>query len=195
MSGSLEVTPHRFVHLRLHSEYSVADSIIKVKPLIARARELGMAALALTDRANLFALVKFYQAALGAGIKPLVGVDLPLAGEPGERMRVTVLAMNQPGFRNLIALVSGAYVGCRERGKVTREQVHEALDMQSQRRVPLDLRARRPARAANFGKRPGRQFPRTEIHRYRCAHRLDGRAGRGDRRAEGEDAVDRVVAG
>ncbi len=112
-----------FVHLRLHSEFSLADSIIKVKPLIARAAELGMPALALTDRANLFALVKFYQASLAAGIKPLVGVDLPLVGEPGERFRLGVMAMNQTGFRNLIALVSGAYVGCSERGAVTREQL------------------------------------------------------------------------
>ncbi|MEQ8857858.1 MAG: DNA polymerase III subunit alpha [Pseudomonadales bacterium] len=112
-----------FVHLRLHSEFSLADSIIKIKPLIARAVELGMPALGLTDRANLFALVKFYQASLDAGIKPLVGVDLPLLGEPGERFRLSVMAMNQTGFRNLIALVSGAYVGCTERGAVTREQL------------------------------------------------------------------------
>jgi DNA polymerase-3 subunit alpha len=112
-----------FVHLRVHSEFSLADSIIKVKPLIARARELGMPALALTDRANLFALVKFYQASLDAGVKPLVGVDLQLLGEPGERHRLGLMAMNQTGYRNLIALVSGAYVGCDERGAVSREQL------------------------------------------------------------------------
>jgi len=117
-----------FVHLRVHSEYSLADSIIKVKPLIARARELGMPALALTDRANLFALVKFYQASLDAGVKPLVGVDLQLLGEPGERHRLGVMAMNQTGYRNLIALVSRAYVGCDERGAVSREQLFDHAD-------------------------------------------------------------------
>ncbi len=117
----------RFVHLRLHSEYSLADSIIKVKALVARAAELGMPALALTDRANLFALVKFYQAALAAGIKPLIGADLTVADGDDERFRVTVLAMDQTGFGNLIGLVSGAYVGTgAERGAVTREQVEAA---------------------------------------------------------------------
>ena len=118
----------QFVHLRLHSEYSLADSIVKVKALTARAAELGMPALALTDRANLFALVKFYQAALGAGIKPLIGADLQVLTEPGEHCRLTVLAMNQSGFRNLIALVSGAYVGCEERGSVTRAQLESLSD-------------------------------------------------------------------
>ncbi|MFW6094640.1 MAG: DNA polymerase III subunit alpha [Pseudomonadota bacterium] len=117
-----------FVHLRLHSEYSLADGIIKVNPLAARAAEQGMAALALTDRANLFALVKFYQATLAAGIKPLIGADLELRGEPGERYRLAVLAMNQAGYRNLIALVSAAYVDCPERGTITREELFERHD-------------------------------------------------------------------
>jgi DNA polymerase-3 subunit alpha len=128
--------PPGFVHLRLHSEYSLADSIVKVKALTARAAELRMPALALTDRANLFALVKFYQAALAAGIKPLIGADVSVVEEPGEHFRLTVLAASQAGYRNLIALVSQAYVGCgrgelasgerrspMERGAVTREQL------------------------------------------------------------------------
>lgn len=129
-TGSAAAAQPRFVHLRLHSEYSLADSIIKVKPLAARAAELGMPALALTDRANLFALVKFYQAAVGAGIKPLVGADLTLLDEAGERSRVAVLAMNEGGFRNLIALVSSAYVGCEDRGTVARARLlaqHQGL--------------------------------------------------------------------
>ena len=117
-----------FVHLRVHSEYSLADSIIKVKALAARAAQLHMPALALTDSANLFALVKFYQASLAAGIKPLVGVDLQLVEAPGQYHRVGLLAMNQAGFSNLIALVSAAYVGCAERGKISREQLAARSD-------------------------------------------------------------------
>ncbi|MEQ8483415.1 MAG: DNA polymerase III subunit alpha [Pseudomonadales bacterium] len=117
-----------FVHLRVHSEFSLADSIIKVKPLASRVAELGMPALALTDRANLFALVKFYQAALGAGVKPLVGVDMMVLGAPGERHRVGLLAMNAAGYRNLLALVSAAYVGSVERGCVSWAQLVEHAD-------------------------------------------------------------------
>jgi DNA polymerase III subunit alpha len=112
-----------FVHLRVHSEFSLADSIIKVKALAARGAELGMAALALTDRSNLFALVKFYQAALEAGVKPLVGVDVVVTGPASERHRIALLAMNACGYRNLLALVSGAYVGCTERGAVSWSQL------------------------------------------------------------------------
>jgi DNA polymerase III subunit alpha len=117
------VTEPSFVHLRVHSEYSIADSIIKVKALAKRAAELGMAALALTDRANLFALIKFYQAMLTAGVKPLIGADLQIVAAPGQYHRIGLLAMNQTGFRNLIALISDAYVGCIERGKITRDQL------------------------------------------------------------------------
>tara|TARA_Y100001933_G_scaffold82733_1_gene84206 strand:- start:487 stop:3972 length:3486 start_codon:yes stop_codon:yes gene_type:complete len=122
------VTAPRFVHLRVHSEYSLADSIVKVKPLVARARALDMPALALTDRANLFALVKYYRACLDAGIKPLVGVDLPVLTDSGERCRLGVMAMDDTGYRNLLTLVSGAYVGCVERGAVSREQLFERAD-------------------------------------------------------------------
>ena len=122
------MTAPRFVHLRVHSEYSLADSIVKVKPLVARARSLDMPALALTDRANLFALVKYYRTCLDAGIKPLVGVDLPVLTDSGERCRLGVMAMDDTGYRNLLTLVSGAYVGCVERGAVSREQLFERAD-------------------------------------------------------------------
>ncbi len=113
----------QFVHLRLHSEYSVADSIIKVKGLAARIAALGMPAVALTDRANLFALVKFYQACLEQGIKPLIGADLQVVTGAGELTRVGVLAMNQAGYRNLLGLVSDGFVGSQVRGAVSRAQL------------------------------------------------------------------------
>ena len=118
----------QFVHLRLHSEYSVADSIIKVKGLAARIAALGMPAVALTDRANLFALVKFYQACLEQGVKPLIGADLQVITGAGELTRVGVLAMNQAGYRNLLGLVSEGFVGSQVRGAVSRAQLFARAD-------------------------------------------------------------------
>ena len=69
----------RFVHLHLHSEYSLADSTIRIAELVDRCVRLGQPAVAVTDLNNLFALVKFYKAAEAAGIKPIIGADLLLA--------------------------------------------------------------------------------------------------------------------
>ncbi len=71
----------RFIHLRLHSEYSISDGIVRIDAAVAAAVADGMPALALTDLANVFGLVKFYQAARGAGIKPIVGCDLWITNE------------------------------------------------------------------------------------------------------------------
>ena len=65
----------RFVHLRLHSEYSVTDGIVRIDDAVATAAADGMPALAITDSGNLFGMVKFYKAARGSGVKPLVGAD------------------------------------------------------------------------------------------------------------------------
>ncbi|HBC57985.1 MAG TPA: hypothetical protein DCZ03_12530, partial [Gammaproteobacteria bacterium] len=65
-----------FVHLRVHTEYSMVDGLVRVKPLISKVAKLNMPAVAISDVNNLFALVKFYQAAQRAGIKPIVGADL-----------------------------------------------------------------------------------------------------------------------
>ncbi|MDE1888587.1 MAG: PHP domain-containing protein, partial [Gammaproteobacteria bacterium] len=67
-----------FVHLRLHSEYSLADSVIRIPELVEAVAAAGMPAVALTDQGNVFALVKFFRAAEAAGIKPLIGADLRL---------------------------------------------------------------------------------------------------------------------
>ena len=75
---------HGFVHLRLHTEYSLSDSVVRVPELVAAVAAAGMPAVAVTDQGNLFAMVKFYREALKAGVKPLVGVDL-LVHEEGER--------------------------------------------------------------------------------------------------------------
>jgi DNA polymerase III alpha subunit len=65
-----------FVHLRLHTEYSLVDGLIRIKSLVKQVAAAGMPAVAVTDMSNLFALIKFYKAALGAGIKPIVGVEV-----------------------------------------------------------------------------------------------------------------------
>ncbi|MFM7119341.1 MAG: PHP domain-containing protein, partial [Gammaproteobacteria bacterium] len=110
-----------FVHLRVHSEYSVADGLFKIKDLAVRAAALGMPAVALTDQANLFAAVKFFQACLEQGIKPILGVDLQVIDPEGEVTWSTVLAQNETGYRNLLALVSAAYVGAADRGHIPRD--------------------------------------------------------------------------
>ncbi|HEX7416637.1 MAG TPA: DNA polymerase III subunit alpha, partial [Steroidobacteraceae bacterium] len=101
-----------FVHLRLHTEFSLIDSVVRVEPLIQAVADAGMSSVAVTDESNLFAMVKFYRAALKRGVKPIVGVDLRVA-EPGERVpptRLTLLCQNSSGYRNVTRLVSRAYL-------------------------------------------------------------------------------------
>jgi DNA polymerase III subunit alpha len=107
-----------FVHLRLHTEYSLIDSVVRVPDLVDAVSAAGMAAVAVTDQSNLFAMVKFYKAALGKGVKPIVGVDL-LVKETGERAqpsRITLLCQSQAGYRNATRLVSRAYLEGQQRG-------------------------------------------------------------------------------
>jgi DNA polymerase-3 subunit alpha len=101
-----------FVHLRLHSEYSLSDGLVKLEPLIARCRELKLPAVALTDQANLFGMIKFYKAALRGGIKPIVGADLWVFNPENPKLpdRLTLLVQNRQGFRNLTALLTRAYL-------------------------------------------------------------------------------------
>ncbi|UNK57911.1 DNA polymerase III subunit alpha [Pseudoxanthomonas daejeonensis] len=123
-----------FVHLHVHTEFSLADSTIRVpeKPeqadpakakqanLLSRAVELGLPALAVTDLNNLFALIKFYKAAEGVGIKPIAGADLAVASGPGEApWRLTALCRDHGGYLNLSRLLSRAWMeGHRAEGGV-----------------------------------------------------------------------------
>ncbi len=99
-----------FVHLHLHTEYSLVDSVIRITRLMQRCVELSMPAVAVTDAGNLFALVKFYRAAEAAGIKPIIGADLSIA-LPGESVPglVTVLVCGQRGYRALCDLLTRSY--------------------------------------------------------------------------------------
>ena len=100
-----------FVHLRVHTEYSLVDSVVRVPALMKATAAAGMGAIGLTDECNLFALVKFYRAALAAGVKPVIGVDLWLAeGERQPPSRLTLLCQSHTGYLNLSRLVSRAYL-------------------------------------------------------------------------------------
>jgi DNA polymerase-3 subunit alpha len=107
-----------FAHLRLHTEYSLIDSVVRVPELVDAVAAAGMAAVAVTDQSNLFAMVKFYRAALARGVKPVIGVDL-LVRESGERQqasRLSLLCQSQTGYRNVTRLVSRAYLEGQQRG-------------------------------------------------------------------------------
>ncbi|MFT8211936.1 MAG: DNA polymerase III subunit alpha [Symbiopectobacterium sp.] len=101
----------RFVHLRVHSDYSMIDGLAKVGPLVKKAAALGMPALAITDFTNLCGLVKFYGGTHGVGIKPIVGADVLVASDllGDELAQLTILAMDNEGYQNLTLLISHAY--------------------------------------------------------------------------------------
>ena len=100
-----------FIHLRVHTEFSLVDGIVKIKPLIKRLTELNMPAIAVTDHANLFSLVKFYKAAQGLGIKPIAGADVLILNpeDPTTPYRLTLLVNNHTGYITLTELISKAY--------------------------------------------------------------------------------------
>jgi len=107
MSGS----EPSFVHLRVHTEYSLVDGTVRIPALMKHMAAQGMPAVALTDQSNLFAMVKFYSAAIAAGIKPLIGCDVLVRGEAsGEPPTpLVLLVQNDTGYANLIRLVSRSY--------------------------------------------------------------------------------------
>ena len=107
-----------FAHLRLHTEYSLVDSTVRIKPLVKAVAERGMAAVAVTDRVNLFAMVKFFRAALAAGVKPIFGADVLLVPEDAdsEPDLLVLLCHNDAGYASLKRLVSRAYIDGQKRG-------------------------------------------------------------------------------
>jgi DNA polymerase-3 subunit alpha len=109
----------RFVHLRMHSEYSVSDGIVRLEQAVQRAAADGMPALGLTDLANLFGLVKFYGAARVAGIKPVVGADCWVQN-PADRdkpSRILLLCASRPGYLRLCDLLSRAWLQNQHRAR------------------------------------------------------------------------------
>ncbi|GAA4866662.1 DNA polymerase III subunit alpha [Luteimonas vadosa] len=124
--------PTRFIHLSLHSEYSLADSTIRIKELVARSEAHGQPAVAITDRNNLFALVKFHRAAEAAGIKPITGADISLAEGDEPPTQLTLLCRDRDGYLALSRLLTRAWMeGQRHDGVVVRphwlQEAHQGL--------------------------------------------------------------------
>ena len=113
-----------FVHLRVHSEFSLVDGLVRIKPLVKALAGMNMPAVAITDQSNMCSLVKFYKAAMGGGIKPICGADLWLAGpDPDAPLsRICLLAMNAKGYRNLTELISRGWVDGQRNGLVILER-------------------------------------------------------------------------
>ena len=108
-----------FVHLRMHSEYTVTDGIVRLDEAVARAVEEGMPALAITDLANMFGMVKFYKAARSKGLKPVIGCDVWIGNE-AERdkpSRLLLLCRNRDGFHQLCELLTRAWLENQARGR------------------------------------------------------------------------------
>jgi DNA polymerase-3 subunit alpha len=106
-----------FVHLRLHSEYSLVDGLVRIKPLAKKVAEMGMPAVALTDFNNFFGLIKFYKAAQGSGVKPILGADVLVSSlSEGTPTQLVLLAADDQGYRNLTQLISRAYLEGQRQG-------------------------------------------------------------------------------
>src|SRR5690625_1024885 len=107
-----------FVHLRVHTEFSLTDGIVRIKPLVQACLAAGMPAVAVTDQSNFYALVKFHRAALAAGIKPIMGADVLIEDEAAsaKHHRLLLLCKNLDGYRSLSRLLSRAYAAGQQAG-------------------------------------------------------------------------------
>ncbi|MCK5666051.1 MAG: PHP domain-containing protein, partial [Thiotrichaceae bacterium] len=120
---------NQFIHLNLHTEFSIVDSIVRLKPLIKAVQDAEMPAIAITDQSNFYALVKLYQACLNAGIKPVIGADLWLENEEdaAKPFRLLVLCKNNEGYLNLKKIISLSYLEGQHLGKaiISRNRLSE----------------------------------------------------------------------
>ena len=125
---------NEFVHLRLHSEYSLVDGLVRIKPLAAKVADMCMPAVALTDFNNFFALIKFYKAAQAQGVKPIAGADVLVADASRDdtASQLVLLVADQVGYRNLTQLISKAYLqGQRQGIPITVSYTHLTLPTNS----------------------------------------------------------------
>jgi len=109
----------QFVHLRLHSEYSIVDGLVRIDDVVKAAVKDRQVALALTDLANLFGLIKFYKTARGKGIKAIAGCDVWISNEaePDKPSRVLLLVKNRLGYLQLCELLAQAWLENQHRGR------------------------------------------------------------------------------
>jgi DNA polymerase-3 subunit alpha len=108
-----------FVHLHVHSEYSLSDGIVRLNDLVRAAADSGMPAVALTDLGNLFGIVKFFRDAVAAGVKPIIGADLWLENpaDTHKPFRLVLLCQNLDGYRELCRLLTRAYLEGQHSGR------------------------------------------------------------------------------
>jgi DNA polymerase-3 subunit alpha len=108
-----------FVHLHVHTEYSMVDSTVRIPALIERCAKENMPAVALTDQNNLFGLVKFYREAITNGVKPIIGLDLRIVNDsdPDHPFTLLLLVQNNDGYRKLSELVTRSYIEGQVRGE------------------------------------------------------------------------------
>jgi len=121
-----------YVHLRLHSEYSISEGMVRVDEAVAAARNDSMPALALTDLNNFFGLIKFYKSARGAGIKPITGCDVFITNDADRDRphRLLLLCQSEAGYLLLCRLITRAYLENQHRGRaeLRREWFHHGTD-------------------------------------------------------------------
>ncbi|MDD4889027.1 MAG: DNA polymerase III subunit alpha, partial [Phycisphaerae bacterium] len=160
MAGPAE----KFVHLHTHSHYSLLDGALRIDDMVAKAKSFGQSAMAITDHGNMFGVIEFYNAALKAGVKPIVGCEFYVA--PGDRRdreakgisdasyHLVLLAMNKTGYQNLLKLASIAYrEGFYYRPRIDKQilsEMHEGLICSSAclaGEVPNELLMKNPAAA------------------------------------------------
>lgn len=127
-----------FVHLHVHTEYSLLDGECRIEPLVARAKELGQTALAITDHGVMYGAVTFYKACCAAGIKPIIGCEVYVAprtrfdkehGIDSEYTHLILLCKNETGYKNLCYLVSAAFTeGFYTKPRIDWQLLHERAE-------------------------------------------------------------------
>ena len=172
--------PSPFVHLHVHSEYSILDSSCKISALLERAAECGMDALALTDHGVMSGVIKFYRQAQKRGIKPILGCEVYVA--PGDRRdrtptegkryyHLVLLAESEMGYRNLLQIVSRAHTeGFYYRPRADKELLREhsegliALSACESGLIPQMLKAGRRDAAEKAARELDETFGLSLIH-------------------------------
>ena len=149
----------RFVHLRIHSEFSITDGVVRIDDAVAAAVKDEMGALAITDLSNLFGLVRFYTAARSSGIKPIAGADVWISNpqDPDQPHRLLLLVQNHSGYLNLCELLSRASLDNQSRGRAEvdsawfSESAAKAEDKAAKRTLAYGLIALSGARMGEVG--------------------------------------------
>ena len=110
--ATIKVNLPMLIHLHVHSEYSLIDGLVRLDELVARCVALKMPAVACTDHQNFFGAIKFYQAAIAAGVKPLIGAEVLIENVllPGQYSKVLLLCQNQQGYHHLSQLLTRIYL-------------------------------------------------------------------------------------